>query len=146
AEARMYDERLGRFTAVDPLTSSNRYSDPQTLNRYAYTSNNPIARVDRDGKTWYKVLVTHVTYGRTWSSWVPVWKSILDFSLKGWDGGAVYRISGGENAGKWATLDPWNDRWTLSNTRAAAYAALADYRSQMKQDALGGAIDSVADT
>ena len=53
AEARMYANELGRFTAVDPLLVSGKSPDPQTFNRYAYTSDNPISRVDRNGQNWY---------------------------------------------------------------------------------------------
>ena len=53
AEARMYDNRHGRFTAVDPLLASGKSANPQTFNRYSYTSNNPVIRVDKNGKDWY---------------------------------------------------------------------------------------------
>jgi RHS repeat-associated protein len=52
AEARMYENRHGRFTAVDPLLASGKSADPQTFNRYSYTSNNPIIRIDANGKIW----------------------------------------------------------------------------------------------
>ena len=52
AEARMYENRYGRFTAVDPLIASGKSANPQTFNRYSYTSNNPVIRVDRNGKDW----------------------------------------------------------------------------------------------
>ena len=54
AEARMYENRLGRFTAVDPLLASGRSANPQTFNRYIYTSNNPIIRTDPTGLDWFK--------------------------------------------------------------------------------------------
>lgn len=47
-EARMYDGTLGRFTTVDPLTEKY-YS----TNLYAYCKNNPINRIDPDGKDDY---------------------------------------------------------------------------------------------
>lgn len=53
AEARMYENRFGRFTAVDPLLASGKSANPQTFNRYTYTSNNPINRVDPEGLEWY---------------------------------------------------------------------------------------------
>ena len=60
AEARMYENRYGRFTAVDPLMASGKSANPQTFNRYAYTSNNPISRVDRNGLDWYEFTETKV--------------------------------------------------------------------------------------
>ncbi|MBS1768298.1 MAG: RHS repeat-associated core domain-containing protein [Acidobacteria bacterium] len=50
AEARMYSNGLGRFTAVDPLLASGKSANPQTFNRYLYVVNNPTRYVDRDGK------------------------------------------------------------------------------------------------
>ena len=47
-EARMYDGALGRFTTVDPLPEKY-YS----TNLYAYCKNNPINRIDPDGKDDY---------------------------------------------------------------------------------------------
>lgn len=50
AEARYYDNRYGRFTAVDPLLASGHSADPQSFNRYAYVTNNPIALTDPSGE------------------------------------------------------------------------------------------------
>ena len=49
AEARMYENRYGRFTAVDPLLASGSSADPQTFNRFVYVSNNPIISTDSSG-------------------------------------------------------------------------------------------------
>ncbi|MGE3467284.1 MAG: RHS repeat-associated core domain-containing protein [Pyrinomonadaceae bacterium] len=49
AEARMYENKHGRFTAVDPLMASASAGDPQTFNRYTYTGNNPINYTDPSG-------------------------------------------------------------------------------------------------
>jgi len=40
---------LGRFMSPDPLTASGRLENPQTWNRYAYVSNNPLNRIDPTG-------------------------------------------------------------------------------------------------
>jgi RHS repeat-associated protein len=47
ALARYYNSRLGRFMSGDPLAGDT--SDPQTLNRYAYVSNNPVNLIDPSG-------------------------------------------------------------------------------------------------
>jgi RHS repeat-associated protein len=47
--ARYSSSRLGRFTTTDPLLQTYRPANPQTLNRYAYTLNNPLRFVDRNG-------------------------------------------------------------------------------------------------
>ncbi|MCC7307410.1 MAG: hypothetical protein IT173_07580 [Acidobacteria bacterium] len=49
AEARMYANTYGRFTAVDPLLASGKSANPQTFNRYIYVLNNPLTLVDRTG-------------------------------------------------------------------------------------------------
>ena len=50
--ARYLDPSLGRFITPDTIVQNP--SDPQTLNRYSYTSNNPINRIDPDGHSWWK--------------------------------------------------------------------------------------------
>ena len=45
--ARMYDAALGRFTTMDPLAEKYYGVSP-----YAYCGNNPINRIDPDGKDW----------------------------------------------------------------------------------------------
>jgi RHS repeat-associated protein len=49
AEARYHSDAMGRFTSVDPLSSSAKLTDPQTLNRYSYVSNNPVTFSDPSG-------------------------------------------------------------------------------------------------
>ena len=46
--ARYFSAAMGRFTSVDPGPYDLR--NPQTLNRYTYANNNPLAYVDRDGR------------------------------------------------------------------------------------------------
>jgi RHS repeat-associated protein len=47
AQARYYVNRLGRFSAADPLSGNT--GDPQSLNRYAYVENLPILLIDPSG-------------------------------------------------------------------------------------------------
>jgi RHS repeat-associated protein len=49
AQARYYSNMQGRFTSVDPLASSATVVDPQTWNRYTYTSNDPVNLSDPSG-------------------------------------------------------------------------------------------------
>ncbi len=46
--SRYYSARLGRFLTPDPVYGNT--SDPQSLNRYLYTRNNPVNRIDSDGR------------------------------------------------------------------------------------------------
>ncbi len=53
AQARMYANRLGRFTTTDPLMASAKTANPQTFNRYVYVGNNPTTITDPLGLDWY---------------------------------------------------------------------------------------------
>jgi RHS repeat-associated protein len=49
--ARYYSNITGRFTSVDPIAlTQERLYDPQTLNLYVYTRNNPLKYVDLNGE------------------------------------------------------------------------------------------------
>ncbi len=50
ADARYYDGKFGRFTAVDPLLASGKSTDPQTFNRYTYALNSPLLMIDGTGE------------------------------------------------------------------------------------------------
>jgi RHS repeat-associated protein len=57
AEARMYENRHGRFTAIDPLLASGKSANPQTFNRYTYAVNRPLILNDPTGLQagkWYQ--------------------------------------------------------------------------------------------
>lgn len=47
-DARYYSSSQGRFTGVDFVDAD--WTNPQTLNKYQYCLNNPLAKVDRDGR------------------------------------------------------------------------------------------------
>ena len=51
--ARYYDPVIGRFISPDSVVQSP--GDPQTLNRYSYASNNPLANIDPTGHSWFSV-------------------------------------------------------------------------------------------
>lgn len=53
--ARFYDPALGRFITPDSIVQAPE--DPQSLNRYAYCRNNPLAFVDPDGHWFWTVLI-----------------------------------------------------------------------------------------
>jgi RHS repeat-associated protein len=51
AQARYYANQHGRFTSVDPIMmEKKRLADPQAINLYIYTRNNPLKYVDPDGE------------------------------------------------------------------------------------------------
>ncbi len=48
---RVYDPQLGRFLSADPTVAYPEST--QGLNRYSYTDNNPLSRVDMNGYNWW---------------------------------------------------------------------------------------------
>jgi RHS repeat-associated protein len=52
AGARYYSNIRGRWLSVDPVLGDR---DPQDLNRYAYVRNDPVNRLDPDGRQWVLV-------------------------------------------------------------------------------------------
>jgi RHS repeat-associated protein len=46
---RSYSPSIGRFQSADPYRASGYRVDPQSWNRYAYTRNNPVNRIDPAG-------------------------------------------------------------------------------------------------
>jgi RHS repeat-associated protein len=47
--ARFYNSTQGRFGSSDPINGSGKLFNPQSLNRYSYTFNNPLRYIDPDG-------------------------------------------------------------------------------------------------
>jgi RHS repeat-associated protein len=51
--ARVYDPVIGRFTTIDPSADEE---DQETDSPYGYVANNPISRVDEDGRVWGQII------------------------------------------------------------------------------------------
>jgi RHS repeat-associated protein len=51
--ARYYSSAQGRFTSPDKPLFGQDKDNPQTWNLYAYTSNNPLNRIDPGGERWF---------------------------------------------------------------------------------------------
>ena len=49
AQYRQYANASGRWTSPDPFSGSYDFSNPQSLNRYAYVGNNTLSMTDRSG-------------------------------------------------------------------------------------------------
>jgi len=86
-EARWYDSEIGRFSGQDPAQLDGRVfkliQDPQSLNFYAYSRNNPIILVDRNGEYWETAI------------------DIIFFTLSTRD----FYLNPSLTTGAWATLD-----------------------------------------
>lgn len=81
---RIYDQTLGRFLQADPHIQSP--SNSQSMNRYSYVLNNPLAYTDPSGfffkklkkflKKWWKpilaIAISVITYGAA-SGWAVGW-------------------------------------------------------------------------
>lgn len=63
--ARYYSSAQGRFTSVDPenFQAMKDLSEPQSWNAYAYVNNNPLGRVDPDGKGFLEKVANFVRWG-----------------------------------------------------------------------------------
>ena len=70
--ARYNASTLGRFMSPDPKQIGAHLFDPQTLNRYAYTRNNPLAYIDPDGKDLEKAWSLAKTFFKSISVKVSV--------------------------------------------------------------------------
>jgi RHS repeat-associated protein len=60
--ARYSNNAWGRFLSVDPTWESADLGKPQTWNRYAYVTNNPIDRIDPDGKSEIELLLNRLKH------------------------------------------------------------------------------------
>jgi RHS repeat-associated protein len=100
AEARMYENRFGRFTAVDPLLASGKSANPQTFNRYVYTGNRPLIYTDPSGLDWYEQTINGRTSYR-WSSDNKTFddgSAVDDWSLVNFSIGSTFQYQGCINA------------------------------------------------
>ncbi len=74
--ARYYNGKMGRFVSQDPMVLKNPekvLEDPQSLNYYAYSRNNPLRYIDPTGESWQEAwqgwlgfsnsIVTNATFG-----------------------------------------------------------------------------------
>ncbi len=68
AQARMYASEWGRFMSPDPMgLGSSKLTSPQSLNRYSYTDNNPINRIDPTGTDWIQGLWYFTAWTSPWT-------------------------------------------------------------------------------
>jgi len=53
--ARYFSGAQGRFTSPDIPLYAQDPAEPQSWNLYSYTANNPLARIDPDGRNWFNI-------------------------------------------------------------------------------------------
>ncbi|MBX7053426.1 MAG: RHS repeat-associated core domain-containing protein [Pyrinomonadaceae bacterium] len=152
AEARMYENRFGRFTAVDPLLASGKSANPQTFNRYIYVGNSPLTRSDPNGLDWYIIFGPHKATltpkwfddgdappgGRRWgtSGTVTYGRRVYSYETP-----FVYNVTG---TNTFAALDPYTGDKTLSTTLEKANEAYRGYILRAAKEAGVGALDSIS--
>lgn len=101
AEARMYENRHARFTAVDPLLASGKSVDPQTFNRYVYCLNNPLVFTDPTGlQSGAWIYDNNAPEGRIRPTYI---NRPLAEGERPWDQGMTYETFDGDTV----TLDPY---------------------------------------
>jgi len=73
--ARQYDPALGRFLQADTLVPNP--GNPQSLNRYAYTLDNPLRYTDPSGHYTNDEIQKYLqeTYGADWQSYWEAWQA-----------------------------------------------------------------------
>lgn len=147
AEARMYETRHGRFTAVDPLLASGKSANPQTFNRYVYVGNNPVLRTDPDGEDW------HVGWEKIKGRWytVPQW---FDGRGRGPKWGSIWKSGNNTYStsfvfrdaltGKYNAYDPYSKDKALDLTQDGAEAAFNGFLNRAVQNYVVGAADNIS--
>lgn len=74
---RTYDNKLGRFTQVDPIgMNAADLNRPQTLNLYSYCANDPINHVDPDGLFFGKLFKAIGKFFKKLFKWILVAVSV----------------------------------------------------------------------
>ena len=153
--ARYYSSTQGRFTSADEPLIGQDEPDPQTWNLYSYTSNNPLSRIDEDGRRWFYKCEgracdvqwvnpnedgSYTSPGEGWREFVPT-KAQPSLIIYSSDGSQVYRF--GEKADgspkfKWLwTGLPVNLASENKNCRNLGFfvAFLQNYFMQLKERA-----------
>jgi RHS repeat-associated protein len=137
AQARYYSNRVGRFNSPDPFLGSGRTEDPQSWNRYAYTDNNPLARIDPHGMDWVYHVTTEKRGEQTVSVRAPVWVSQAPPGSTSAEG--VYKS---DTSGVWWALNPYKNQAMSFQTREAAQDQVDRWH---EAEALRPVITSIAD-
>jgi RHS repeat-associated protein len=124
AEARMYENRFGRFTAVDPLMASGKSADPQTFNRYVYVGNKPVRTTDTRGLDWWDVTNSA---GKRDIAWFDDDPDEDEYKVNGRWTNYVYRASDNN----WYALDPESSsssRFFDENAAKLQYGKYTDFK------------------
>ena len=116
-DGRIYDPVVGRFLSPDPFVQSPGFT--QSLNRYAYCLNNPLALVDPSGYSWlsrnWKSLVASAVGIVVGAATLGTGTSVGIAIAAGATGGAAGALTGallnGANIGQIAKATFWGGFW-----------------------------------
>ena len=148
AEARYYNGKHGRFTAVDPLAASGKSSNPQTFNRYVYAGNNPLKRTDPTGMVWCSTSgvrkmgsgyrgesasYTEISWASQCTSKSPPVRSHVVF---------IDRYTNGTSLGKYVALDPYTDDYKPFDNPSDAQNAVRQFKMQAALDFIVGVAEA----
>lgn len=128
AQARMYQNKHGRFTAVDPLLASASPGDPQSFNRYIYTGNDPINRTDPSGLTWCRNADGHTQWQGKVGSKCSSGYDPIDGQTRPLRRGTVNATNGVAKAGDEVRFNR-NGTATIVTSAASAPSAAAKVRA-----------------
>jgi RHS repeat-associated protein len=132
-QARLYDPAVGRFVSADSIVPEP--ANPQTLNRYAYTLNNPLKYIDPSGHDMMIVGgVGGDLHAGRWKDWI--------MAYKGWDEqqwGEFYEgysglVKSGDFSGQQALLNSIGVRifaWGGNSMEEGAANAASEWTGEM---------------
>lgn len=149
AEARMYANNFGRFTAVDPLLASGKSANPQTFNRYVNVGNSPLAITDPLGLTWYfnQSINRYDWYDEETKKFKWGGGSLSDEWSLVKEGVGYGHFVYEKEGGGWATLDPASSNVSHFFARNQAiweYRALTNYGGYGNIPVYGNVLDMVS--
>jgi RHS repeat-associated protein len=146
AEARYYNGKHGRFTAVDPLLASGKSMNPQTFNRYVYAGNNPTRRTDPNGQDWYTDDKFEIRNGvKVWVSRTYKWFNAPNMWIFGY--GRVTNFLVNYNSGPALglhVLNPWEGFQAKVSSESEAKAQINQWRKEAFLDFVVGALEAAS--
>lgn len=114
--ARYYDPVLSRFLSIDPW--SGNLEDPQSLNKYSYTKNNPVKYVDPTGKNpLLAAMAVGAVGGAVWGAGIDVGIQLYQTGTVNWGQVGTSAIAG---AAVGAVLGPIGEAVAPALSRAVS--------------------------
>jgi RHS repeat-associated protein len=116
---RLYDPNAGRFMSADPFVKF--LSSSQGFNRYSYTDNNPLSRVDLNGYGWFSKVKKKLS--KTWKKYKKQIITIAVVALAAYTGGAAYSAFMASQAGSAMAIAGYSGSTIMAAAGAVGGAA-----------------------